>query len=182
MKYHKITQKPHCCVGACLEMVLNRHCIENNGQEDIAYHLGLVVPECDRHLFKKVRILDKPSSGYGTQIQKDEYSINSYFKTNNIALKESYCFLDNINDIRSFLILHNNEDILVCFHCGTLFNAPHANWGHMMLFDHIENDNVTLLDTSTKRDYETLSLEKLVESIFVHGKENGAGFYLIEKI
>ncbi len=182
MKYHKIVQKPHCCVGACLEMILNRHDIKNTGQEDIAYQLGLVVPESDRHLFKKARVANKPSSGYGTQIQKEEYSINNYFKTNNIELKETYYFINNLNDIRVFLTFNNNDDILVCFHCGTLFDAPHANWGHMMLFEHIENDNVTLLDTSVKRDYATVSLEKLAKAISIHGKENGAGFYLIKKI
>lgn len=181
MKYNKIIQKPHCCVGACIEMILNRHCINNTGQEDIAYQLGLVVPESDRHLFKKVRTEEKPSSGYGTQIQKEEYSINNYFRVNNIPLKEIYNFINNIDDVRDFLKLNSDEDILVCFHCGTLFDAPHANWGHMMLFDHIEDDHVMLLDTSVKRDYETFPLEKLVEAISIHGKENGAGFYLIKK-
>lgn len=52
----------------------------------------------------------------------------------------------------------------------------------MMLFEHIENDNVTLLDTSVKRDYATVSLEKLAEAISIHGKKNGVGFYLIKKI
>lgn len=182
MKYNKITQKDYCCVGACLEMILNRYSIENTGQEDIAYQLGLVVPESDRHLFKRARVENKPSSGYGTQIQKEEYSINHYFRTNNIELKEFYHFIDHTDDMREFLTLNNDEDILVCFHCGTLFDTPHANWGHMMLFEYIENDNVTLLDTSVKRSYETVSLERLVEAISIHGKENGAGFYLIKKI
>ena len=77
IKYKKITQKPYCCCGACLEMILNRHKITNKGQEDIAYELGLVVPEKDENLFKKARIEEKPIAGYGTQIQKEEYSINN---------------------------------------------------------------------------------------------------------
>ena len=38
MKYNKITQKPYCCVGACIEMVLNRRQIKiMGGQEENAY-------------------------------------------------------------------------------------------------------------------------------------------------
>ena len=53
MKYKKIVQKKYCCVGACLEMVLNRHHIKNSGQEDIAYQLGLIVPYEDKDDYKK---------------------------------------------------------------------------------------------------------------------------------
>ncbi len=182
MRYNKIVQKPHCCVGTCIEMILNRHGICNTGQEDIAYQLGLVVPDEDRHLFKKARSGNRPDGGYGTQIQKRQYSINHYFKKNNIPLKEEYYFITNVLEVQKFLLANKENDILICFHCGTLYDAPHANWGHMVLFDHIDGVDVGILETSLKRDYETVTIEKLVQAINVHGRENGAGFYLIKKI
>lgn len=59
-----------------------------------------------------------------------------------------------------------------------MYDAPHADWGHMVLFDN--NDNVTILDPSIKRNLETVSLAKLLRAIKIHGESNGAGFYLIK--
>lgn len=168
MKYNKIIQKPYCCVGACLEAILNRHNIENTGQEDIAYQLGLIVPEEDKNLFKRVRIGEKPNAGYGTQIQKEEYSINNYFVQNNIPLEEEYYFITDLEEANTFLFLNNDNDILICMHCGTLYDKPYADWGHMVLFENIKSNEVTILEVSPKRDYESFPLDKLLESISIH--------------
>lgn len=79
MKFKIIKQKPYCCVGTCLEMILNRHNIYNNGQVDIACELGLIVPTSYKELYHDAIIGNKPNAGYGTQIQKEEYSINYFF-------------------------------------------------------------------------------------------------------
>lgn len=181
MKYKKIVQKKYCCVGACLEMVLNRHHIENSGQEDIAYQLGLIVPDEVKDNYKKVRSGKKPIAGYGTQIQEEQYSINHYFNENKIPLVEKYYYITDYEEARDFLYKHNGDDILIIFHCGTLYDNPNADWGHMVLFEKIENGEVTILENGPKRDIEKISLEKLLNSIKTHGKEKGAGFYLIEK-
>lgn len=181
MKYKKVIQKRYCCVGACLEMVLNRNYIVNKGQVDIACQLGLIVPKEYKDEYPQAIIDEKPKSGYGTQIQKEEFSINHFFQNNRIPLKEEYHFITNINLARKFLLENNQYDILICFHCATLYDAPHADWGHMVLFDNIDNDdNVTILDPSIKRILETVSLAKLLRAIKIHGESNGAGFYLIK--
>lgn len=168
-------------MGACLEMVLNRHHIENSGQEDIAYQLGLTVPDEVKHNYKKVRSGKMPIAGYGTQIQEEKYSLNHFFRKNKIPFTEKYYYIINYNEAKDFLYKNNDNDILVIFHCGTLYSSPKADWGHMVLFEKIENDEVTILENSEKRDFEKVSLEKLLNAIKIHGREKGAGFYLIEQ-
>ncbi len=181
MKYIKVIQKPYCCVGACIEMILNRNNIVHNGQVDIACKLGLTVPKEYKTIYPNAIFGSKPTSGYGTQIQKEEYSINNFFKINGIDLIEEYYYITNENEIKDFLMKNRENDILICCHCATLYDSPHADWGHMLLFENMENNYVTLLDPSAKRNYEIISLKKLVNAIITHGKDNGAGFYLIKK-
>lgn len=103
------------------------------------------------------------------------------FKQNDIHLSEKYHFITNIEQAKQFLLENCNNDILICCHCATLYDSPQENWGHMVLFESINmDDTITLLDPSPNRDYEVLSLEKLIEAIVTHGIENGAGFYLIQ--
>lgn len=180
MKYKKIIQKPHCCTAACLEMILNRNKIKNNGQEYIAYELGLVVPPNERYLFKKHRDEEKPLAGYGTQIQKKEYSIERFFDNNNINLYVEYKFITDIELVKKFLNKNINNDIIICIHCGTLYDSINSNWGHMILFESIDKNIITILDPSENRDYENIPIGKLIDAIKIHGKENGAGFWLIK--
>ena len=77
--YKLIKQKPYCCVPACISMILDRRKIKRGSQEEIGYELGLVVPKEKTHLFTKTRTGKKPVAGYGTQINKEKYSINNYF-------------------------------------------------------------------------------------------------------
>ena len=112
MKYQKVIQKPYCCVGACLEMILNRNHIANDGQVVIACQLGLTVPEEYRDEYPNAIIGEKPDAGYGTQIQKRKFSINNFFKINNIDLKEKYYFITDVTVAKKFLLDNNNVTIL----------------------------------------------------------------------
>ena len=69
---------------------------------------------------------------------------------------------------------------MICLHCGTLYDSKGEDWGHMLLIEKINDDSVVLLDPEEDRDYETVSIEKLVKAITIHGENNGAGFYLIK--
>jgi len=182
MKYQKIVQKDYCCTAACLEMILNRHHIYHEHQEEIAYQLGLIVPPEYKDYFKKVRIGKKPSSGYGTQIHKDEFSINHYFQSNQIPMEEEYYYILNKQEVYEFLSKHENDDVIICLHCGILYGKDYANWGHMVLFEYLDGEDIIILDPSPKRNYERIKVEDLINAIKVHGKDNGAGFWLIKKI
>lgn len=181
MKYKKVTQKPYCCVGACMEMILNRNNIVNNGQVDIAYQLGLTIPKEYKDEYPNAIIGKKPEAGYGTQIQKEEYSINNFFKQNNINLIEEYFYIESLEEAKNFLNKNKDNDILICCHCATLYDSPLEDWGHMLLFENIINNEITILDPTSTRTYETVPFEKIIKAITVHGKNNGAGFYLIKK-
>lgn len=180
MKYQKVIQKPYCCVGACLEMILNRNHIANDGQVVIACQLGLTVPEEYRDEYPNAIIGEKPDAGYGTQIQKRKFSINNFFKINNIDLKEKYYFITDVTVAKKFLLDNNKYDIMICCHCATLYDNLYEDWGHMVLFENIYNNNVTILDPSDNKCYENISLERLLKSKIEHGQSNGAGFYLIK--
>lgn len=181
MKYKKVIQKPYCCMGACLEMILNRKNISNNGQVDIACQLGLIVPESYKNIYKNAIISDKkPLAGYGTQIQKEQFSINNFFRQNNINLTEKYYYIESLEEAKNFLNKNKNSDILICCHCATLYDSPLEDWGHMILFENINNNEVTILDPSSNKNYKTIPFENMIKAITVHGKNNGAGFYLIK--
>src|SRR4051812_21672916 len=75
-RYVPFTQQKFCCVPTCLTMVMYRHGIPLQPAEDIAYALGLTVPEEDVWLFDRVRTGERPSAGWGTQIYKPEFEIN----------------------------------------------------------------------------------------------------------
>lgn len=181
MKYHKITQKDYCCVGACLEMILRRHGITDFEQEKIAGELGLIVPPQLASDFRYAQVGEKPAAGYGTQIQKPQYSIDHFFKKNQLGFSQEYYFITDTKKAEAFLNANNEKDILVIVHCGTLYNNPKADWGHAILFDHINDEQVTIQENSTKRNIETIPLLRLLSAMKIHGRKNGAGFYLISK-
>lgn len=181
MKYQKITQKPYCCVGACLEMVLRRHGIADYDQEKIASELGLIVPEEYKEKLPMARTGEMPAAGYGTQIQEEQYSINQFFKKNHLGLKETYQYITDVTKAKEYLANQDDQDVLIIFHCATLYDNPEADWGHMVLLDHVEGDQVIIQENSSKRDLETVPLSQLMRAIKIHGQGNGAGFYLIEK-
>ena len=82
MEYNPIKQRPYLCTAACIEMIFDRRNIEHDTQENIACSLGLIVPEEKSSLYACATVSNtRPKSGWGTQVQKDEYSINNYFLT-----------------------------------------------------------------------------------------------------
>ncbi|MBU3957523.1 MAG: hypothetical protein KKB25_00425 [Nanoarchaeota archaeon] len=178
--YKPITQKPYCCVPACISIILGRRKIKHKSQEEIGYELGLTVPKEDAHLFKKVRTGKKPIAGYGTQVQKKKYSINNYFSKNKIKLKETYYPAEEIKDVKKFIIgnLENNNDLIVCFDNGRLYGV--GNGGHVSLVESIKEKVVTLIDPEKgvpKRRKAKLS--KLLSAMKYHGKKRRGGFWLI---
>lgn len=179
MKYKIIKQKPYCCVGACIEMILNRRNIDNKGQVFIACELGLIVPSSYKELYPNAIIGDKPSAGYGTQIQKEEFSINQFFKKNNINLVMENYYIISVDEAKEFLLNNFSNDIIICLYGATLYDDLDASWGHMVLFENIEDNEVTILDPY-KDKYIKIDIKKLIEAIKVHGKNNAAGFYLIK--
>lgn len=161
-------------------MILDRRKIIHGTQDEIGYELGLTVPKESAHLFTKVRTGKKPIAGYGTQIGKKQYSINNHFTKNNINLNETYFLIEQIPNIKKFIIsnLEKKNDMIVCFNYKKLYGK--GDWGHVSLIQQIDEGIITLIDPEKdvpkKRKVE---LKKLIDSMSYHGKEKRGGFWLI---
>ncbi len=178
--YKPITQKPYCCVPACVSMILNRRKIKHGSQEEIGYELGLTVPKEDAHLFTKVRTGRKPAAGYGTQVGKKKYSISKYFLKNKISLKETYYPPEKIKDAKRFISdgLKNNNDIIACFDNNQLYVV--GDGGHVSLIESISGNLAVLIDPekgAPKR--RKVEISKLLTAMKKHGKKNRGGFWII---
>jgi hypothetical protein len=163
-------------------MILNRRKIKHGTQEEIGYELGLIVPKNKSHLFNKVRTGKKPSSGWGTQVGKKQYSINKFFRTNNINLKEKYFIIKKIKSIKQFIEQHlmNGDDIIACFNNKILFGR--GNWGHTTLIQTINNEEITLIDPEQDvPNRRKVKLKNLIKAILHHGVKNRGGFWIILK-
>lgn len=174
--YTLVQQKPYCCVPACICMILNRRKIPHATQDEIGYELGLTVPKEKANFFTKVRTGKKPTAGYGTQVEK--YSINEFFRENNIKLKETYFPVDGISDVKKFIKsnIDKNNDIIVCFNNEKMRGEGN---GHVCLIQGI-NDNVSLVDPEEPK-MKKVELDKLIDAIKYHGQDKRAGFWVISE-
>ncbi|MCK5044877.1 hypothetical protein KAR26_04095 [Candidatus Parcubacteria bacterium] len=179
-KYIPLVQQSHCCVPACIQMILLRRNIPLISQEDIGYNLGLIVSEKYKSLFQKVRTGKKPISGWGTQVGRSIYSINNFFKKHKIDLKENYFFLCEPEEIRKFLKENLDKDIIVCYNYPKLYDKKVEVWGAVAIIENIKGDCITLIDPGyTLPKYRKVSLKKLSEAIKIHGEARRAGFWII---
>lgn|SRR3989344_8108319 len=128
-KLRLLKQKPYCCVPVCLAMILDRRIIRHDSQEKIGNDLGLIVPPESAKYFKKVRTGRRPAAGFGTQIQKKEFSINHFFIKYKISLREKYYLPKSIGDALAFMSsnLKSGGDIIMCFNHKTVYGK--GDWG-----------------------------------------------------
>lgn len=175
--YKLIKQKPYCCVPACISMILDRRKIKHGSQEEIGYELGLIVPKEKAHLFTKVRTGKKPTTGWGTQVNKKKYSITNYFSKHKIRLKEAYYPIEKVKDVKNFTAenLQKGNDLIVCFNNKRLYGA--GDYGHVSLIQEIKVDIVTLINPE-KDAPKKVELAKLIDAMRYHRKKRG-GFWVI---
>jgi len=182
LHYQPLDQKPYCCVPTCISMILDRRKMSHGTQDEIGYALGLTVPKEKAHLYTKVRTGKKSIAGYGTQVDKKQYSINNFFQKNNINFKETYFFVKDISDVKEFIILNikKNKDIIVCFNNKKLHGK--GDWGHVSLVQGIRNDIVFLMDPGKDvPKIKKVKLKKLINAMEYHGKEKRGGLWLISE-
>ena len=183
-RYIPLTQQKYCCVPACIQMVMYKNNIPLIDQETIGNALGLIVPEEDAHLFINPHIGDRPIAGWGTQIDKEEFSPNEAFKKLDIPLSMTTTLIDmftSSEDIEDYLVRHqaNDSDILVCYDYGILFGTD-SHTGHVNVFDNYDSQSrtVTLVDPEQRvPKYHHVSVDKLFEALAAHGKEKSGGFW-----
>lgn len=181
--YSPLNQKRYCCVPTCVCMILDRRGIAHEDQESIGFDLGLIVPEDKANLFAKVRTGDRLASGWGTQVQEERYSLNSYFRKRSILLKESYFFADDISNVSEFIFdnLRKDNGIIVCFNNKSLYGS--GDWGHVSLVQELDSGVVTLVDPEDiPNKIRTVLLDDLVRAMRLHGRQNRGGFWIISTV
>ena len=189
-RYVPQTQQKWCCVPTCIQMIMLRHNIPLISSEVIGYHMGLIVPKGASKLFWNARTGKRPPAGYGTQAGKPQFAPNTMFKKLGIPLKMSISLIDkfeNIESFREFLAKEKNseKDILVCFDWPSLFDPKSEDhWGHVCVLDrvYLDKDEIRIIDPEhIAPKWQMIPICKMYESMKLHGKENSAGFWELQK-
>jgi hypothetical protein len=165
-------------------MVLYRNHIPLLGQEEIGNALGLTVPEEDAYLFQSPHLGEQPKAGWGTQIYKEEFSLNTAFSTLDIPLEAELHLIDEyetVEQITTYLVEQQDQDgdILVCYNYGALFDTESTS-GHVNVFDSIDTltNTITLVDPEQKvPKYRHVTTDKLFTAMVSHGADKSAGFW-----
>ena len=164
-------------------MVLIRRNLPLVQVEDIGVSLGLAVPDEYATIYPTARIGIRPSSGYGTEIQNSEFSINSFFERFKVPLKETYFASPPDNLISWIKEQHSrNQDILVCFNQRELFGGD-ADWGHVCLIDSLSDSEIVLVDPSPQAPkFRSVPIPALLQAMKIHGENNRGGFWVISSV
>lgn len=154
MKYKHISQKPYCCVPACIQMILQRRKLPILLQTDIAYDLGIILPPQDRHLLPKSHKGLRPKAGWGTRVNLKKYSLTKFFKQRGYSLKETFQSakkFSSANQFRKFLLenIKERNDLLICFNYPMLYRIK-GLWGHASLIEKVGEEKVILRDPNLK--------------------------------
>lgn len=156
MRYKHISQKPHCCVPACMQMILRRRGLPLLSQVKIAFDLGAIFQQSRKQLLeelKKGKQLPTPQKAVRFQRIK-KYSLAVFFRRRGYPLQaEYYCALRfrSIRDFRCFLerTLKTDSDLLVLFNYAKLFHRR-GRWGHGCLIEAVRGEYVLLKDPDSR--------------------------------
>lgn len=154
MKHKHISQKPYCCVPACVLMIILRRKLPMIPQTDIAYDLGLILPLKDRRLLPKSYTGLKPKAGWGTRINLKRYSLGVFFQNRGYPLQEVFRSVNkfqSVSQFRKFLSdnIREKNDLLICFNYPLLYHID-GSWGHASLIESVYNEYAILRDPNPK--------------------------------
>lgn len=183
-RYVPMTQQPSCCVPTCIAMIMYKLGIPLIPQEELGYHLGLIVRDENKYLFWNPRTGERPPTGYGTQIYKKEFSINKAFKNLNIPLEMSFHSIDEFStddEISQFISkrIHDRADMLVCFDHNQL-NGDGIDGGHVCVIDQIfpEDGIIRLIDPQKDQPkWREIEIKRLIVAMQKHGSKHMGGIW-----
>jgi hypothetical protein len=176
-RYVPIRQMPFCCGPASVQMVMLRKGIKLIPQEYLGYHMGLTVPPESAKHFYNVRVSETPptKAGFGSQIQKEEFSLNTVFQTLEIPLSLEFFGADDFTSFSNFKakleeLLATNEDVLICLHVGVWLEDPAKDHGHIMVIDGLENDEISFIDPDVVNNshWRKAPLERIYNAVKHH--------------
>jgi len=183
-RYVPITQQRWCCVPACVSMIMYRHKIPLVYQEELGYHLGLIMPKDELKNYWNARTGLRPPAGYGTQIFKKEYYPDVAFKKLKIPLKMIFHPVDGYKSAEEFKkylesVEKEDKDVAVCFDYGKMYNHIYVG-GHVSLIDRVdfEKDEVRLIDPLYEvPKWRIVKISKLIKAMQFHTSANMGGFW-----
>jgi hypothetical protein len=182
-KYRPIHQLPYCCVPATLQWIFYRRNLDILDQITIGSELGLRVPELFLKYFEneKIKILSSGAKEYGTQILKEEYSINRFFQHYKIPLTISKEFnFNNIDSLKVFLQnnFKENIDIIVRFNNAIFKRDDSAGHFGLIVGFEYENDMIVIGDPEPPF-FKNLNLNDLL--LAISNKLDGVerGLYIV---
>jgi hypothetical protein len=163
-------------------MILEADHITHLDQKTIGYTLGLAVPDEYQTEFPQAR-RKRPSSGWGTEIQKDEYSLNNFFRTYDLPYKETYIFPSSQEELAKYIQnLSDIDHVIICLNHKSAF-ASNADWGHVVLLSCRDQHYVYLIDPDRylQKPERRIDIATLYKAIETHGRNNRAGLWIIKK-
>lgn len=149
---------------------------------EIGYQLGLAVTEDVSHLFPKARIGKRPSSGFGTEVQRAEFSLNLFFEQHRYPLRETYYSTSPHSDVKGWLkqLVDSDSDVIVCFNCAAAFGGE-SDWGHVCLLDSVSETHLQLVDPEMGQPkFRNIETTHILAAIAKHGEGNRGGFWVVE--
>lgn len=161
-------------------MVMYKHNIPLVPAEELGYHLGLIVPPEEVHLFYNVRTSPKPPpAGYGTQIALPEFKPNQAFMKLNIPLSFTVKPIADIHTTEALLkelseAEKHDIDVLLCFNHGALADED-KDWGHVCVFDRVIDGKLRIVDPSaTRPKWRLVTADKMFAAMKKHGTRTAA--------
>lgn len=186
-RYVPFTQQNSCCVPTSVSMVMYRQGLPLISQESLGYYLGLILDKKYKKLFYNVRTGKRPPAGYGTQMQKKEFEINSVFKKLRIPLKvTTYPIRDfkNKKELTSLISdrIKKDHDLVVLL-ASDILNGTQNNNGHACVIDRIypTRDLIRLVDPSAVQPkWREIKINKFIRAIKLHPTGQGRILELIK--
>lgn len=182
MKYTHISQKPFCCIPACIQMILQRRKLPTLSQSDIGYELGMILPPSKRHLKIKSYIGNRPKAGWGSRINIKKFSLTKFFRKEKLLLAEKHYpakYFRTLKQLKRFIQdnLKESSDLLTCFNYPLLYNGK-GSWGHASLIENVKDKKLILCDPGRKyKQLRSVNLKDFFVSIKNHPT---GGIWIIE--
>ena len=185
--YRAFYQLPYCCVPTTLQWIFYKRGLDIMDQEEIGVELGLRIPIKGKYLFKNpnVKFFKKePKQGFGTQIEKNKYSIEKFFKKRKIPLSFSKLFFFNSEKKLENFIKKNiqeDNDIILRYCKVVTKNNEQKKYGHFSLIT--AYDDVKKLLTIGDPDPPFFRQEHISNVILTTSKKidgTQRGFYIVK--
>ena len=193
--YMRIEQLPYCCVPASLLMVLHRRGLPAPSQAELGYQLGLTVPADMQQLFPRTHNLEAGPAGYGTQLQRPEFSLNAALERLNIPLQCRFIWGAELTtpaalaETLTALVGRSSpdavSDVLACFDVQVLNDGAttRSGLGHVAVvagFDAAAQE-ITLIDPSPRSSgWRQVGLAQLQQAMALHGTAAMGGLWVLE--